>query len=113
MILIGVPCTGVWEDGHLAAKCYACAEEVSPFADVTVDPVGSEGRAVADDPRDAEIAALEGTAHDRALGVLAAPVWPLHPLLRLPGSLPALLLRDLRGRQDPSAMDPGFDRRRR
>jgi coenzyme F420-reducing hydrogenase delta subunit/ferredoxin len=59
VILIGVPCAGVWEDGHLAAKCYACAEEVSPLADVSLDPASSGGRAVADDPRDAEIAALE------------------------------------------------------
>jgi coenzyme F420-reducing hydrogenase delta subunit/ferredoxin len=59
VVLIGVPCTGVWENGRLAAKCYACADEISPFADVFIDPASSGGRAVADDPRDAEIASLE------------------------------------------------------
>ncbi len=64
VVLIGVPCTGMWEEGKLAAKCYACADAVSPLADViiTPDPTGAAGpgeRAVAADPRDAEIAALQ------------------------------------------------------
>lgn len=40
VVLIGVPCGGVWEDGKLAAKCYACTEEVSPLADMTVGAAG-------------------------------------------------------------------------
>lgn len=59
VVLIGVPCAGVWKDGRLAAKCYACAEEVSALADVTVEAHSSAVRAVAADPRDAEVAALE------------------------------------------------------
>lgn len=59
VVLIGVPCAGVWEDGRLAAKCYACAEQISPLADVTVEPGWPGERAVAPDPRAAEIAALE------------------------------------------------------
>jgi len=30
VVLLGVPCTGLWHEGRLAPKCYACAEEVSP-----------------------------------------------------------------------------------
>lgn len=67
VVLIGVRCAGVWDDGCLAAKCYACREEVSPLVDWTVTaagatpgaaPSGAE-RAVAPDPRDRELATLE------------------------------------------------------
>jgi coenzyme F420-reducing hydrogenase delta subunit/ferredoxin len=66
VVLLGVPCAGLWEDGRLAYKCYGCADEVSPLSDWTITPQGArEGpvtssaeRAVADDPRDAQIAAL-------------------------------------------------------
>jgi coenzyme F420-reducing hydrogenase delta subunit/ferredoxin len=67
VLLLGVRCDGVWTDGSLALKCYACEDEVSPLADVTVAGDGAhEGavpserpRAVAPDPREAQIAALE------------------------------------------------------
>ncbi len=63
VVVVGVPCRGIWENGRLAAKCFSCAEEVSPLADVTMEPVGASlgggERPVAPDPRDAEIAALE------------------------------------------------------
>lgn len=67
VVLLGIPCAGVWPDGRLAFKCYGCEEEVSPLADWTVTPAGTQegpvaaagARAVAPDPRDAQIAALE------------------------------------------------------
>ena len=67
VVLLGVPCTGLWHEGRLAPKCYACAEEVSPLADWTITPEGAQPgpaasageRAVAPDPRDAQISALE------------------------------------------------------
>lgn len=70
VVLIGVPCQGVWPDDRLALKCYACAEEVSPAADVTVTPDGpvegarprESGRATGPDPRDAQIQALQALA---------------------------------------------------
>ncbi len=67
VLLLGVPCAGLWEDGRLAPKCFACQEGVSPLSDWTIMPDGAqegvaspvEERAVAPDPRDAQIAALE------------------------------------------------------
>jgi ferredoxin len=67
VLLLGVPCTGLWGNGQLASKCYACTDEVSPLADRTITAEGElEGsvtseteRAVAPDPRDAQIAFLE------------------------------------------------------
>jgi coenzyme F420-reducing hydrogenase delta subunit/ferredoxin len=67
LVLIGVSCPGVWEDGKLALKCYACDGEVPPTCDFTVHAGGaspgavrSDGpRAVAPDPRDAQIAWVE------------------------------------------------------
>ncbi len=67
VLLIGVPCAGLWDDGRLAFKCYGCTEEVSPLSDWTVTPEGAQRgatasggeRAVAPDPREAQIAALE------------------------------------------------------
>jgi ferredoxin len=65
--LIGVSCPGVWQDGALALKCYACHGEVSPACDWTVTPQGIQSgaiesdakRPVAADPRDALVAHLE------------------------------------------------------
>ncbi|MEE8363279.1 MAG: hydrogenase iron-sulfur subunit [Dehalococcoidia bacterium] len=73
VLLLGVPCDGMWEDGQLAAKCYACADAVSPMVDRTITADGAregavapEGdRAVAADPRDAETAALEALSPDQ------------------------------------------------
>ncbi|MEE9199598.1 MAG: 4Fe-4S dicluster domain-containing protein, partial [Dehalococcoidia bacterium] len=67
VLLLGVPCAGLWEDGRLALKCFACQEGVSPLSDWTIMPDGAqegvaspvEERAVAPDPRDAQIPALE------------------------------------------------------
>ena len=67
IVQIGVSCPGVWQDGQLAAKCYACDGEAGSASDFTVAADGvHEGalasgtkRAVAADPRDARIAHLE------------------------------------------------------
>jgi coenzyme F420-reducing hydrogenase delta subunit/ferredoxin len=67
VVQIGVSCPGVFPEGRLAAKCYACHGEAGAASDFTVDADGvHEGarppgarRAVADDPRDARIAHLE------------------------------------------------------
>lgn len=66
-VLIGVSCTGIWDGGAMALKCFSCADEVSPLVDWTITPDGAvpgaaptgANRAVAPDPRDAQIAALE------------------------------------------------------
>ncbi len=66
VVLIGVACPGVWEDGALALKCYACDGEVAPASDWTVTPQGAQRgavvsgttREVAADPRDALVAHL-------------------------------------------------------
>jgi coenzyme F420-reducing hydrogenase delta subunit/ferredoxin len=72
--LIGVSCPGVWEQGQLALKCYACDGEVSSLCDYTVTPKGAEKgaapsgvkRDVAADPRDALVKHLESLpAEDR------------------------------------------------
>jgi ferredoxin len=65
--LLGVSCTGLWEDGRLATKCYACSEAVSPLSDRAITPDGVWEGAVTDagerpvdpDPRDVQIASLE------------------------------------------------------
>ncbi|MDP6667497.1 MAG: hydrogenase iron-sulfur subunit [Dehalococcoidia bacterium] len=67
LTLIGVSCTGVWNEGKMSAKCFACADELSPLIDLTISADGVvEGavstdaeRQTAADPRGAEIAALE------------------------------------------------------
>jgi coenzyme F420-reducing hydrogenase delta subunit/ferredoxin len=67
VVLIGVSCPGVWDGPQLALKCYACDGEVAPPCDFTVTPAGAQAgaiasnarRAVAPDPRDAQIAYLE------------------------------------------------------
>jgi coenzyme F420-reducing hydrogenase delta subunit/ferredoxin len=58
VLLIGVPCDGVWPGGKLAYKCYACDEAFAATADVTIGEA-TAGRAVAPDPRDAQLDALE------------------------------------------------------
>jgi coenzyme F420-reducing hydrogenase delta subunit/ferredoxin len=67
--LIGVSCPGVWDDGppRLALKCYDCKGEVPGVCDWTVTPDGAQpgavasnaARAVAANPRDAQVAFLE------------------------------------------------------
>ena len=67
VLLLGVPCAGLWKNGRLAPKCFACLEEVSPLVDWTVTPDGAKKgvvtsgkeRPVAVDPREGEIAFLE------------------------------------------------------
>ena len=60
VVLIGAPCDGVWPDGKLAYKCYACEEALAASADVTVGDAPAPGtRVVAPDPRDAQLDALE------------------------------------------------------
>ncbi len=74
VVLIGVSCPGVWQDGQLAAKCYPCDGEVSSLCDWTVTPQGAQKGAVASgakrdvaaDPRDALVAHMESLpAQDR------------------------------------------------
>jgi ferredoxin len=74
VVLIGVSCPGVWQDGQLAAKCYPCDGEVPSLCDWTVTPQGAQKgaaasgakREVAADPRDALVAHLESLpAQDR------------------------------------------------
>jgi coenzyme F420-reducing hydrogenase delta subunit/ferredoxin len=67
LVLIGVSCPGVREEGELALKCYACDGEVAAVCDWTVSPEGARKgavpsgaqREVAADPRDALVAHLE------------------------------------------------------
>ncbi len=66
VVLLSVSCSGMRESGQFAAKCFGCPEAVSPIADWSITPDGvhegsisNEERAVAPDPRQAEIAALE------------------------------------------------------
>ncbi|MFN8178848.1 MAG: hydrogenase iron-sulfur subunit [bacterium] len=67
VVLVGVSCAGVGEDGRLAAKCWPCNGEVASLCDWTVSSAGVKAgavasgakRAVAPDPRDAQIAYLE------------------------------------------------------
>ncbi len=67
VVLIGVSCDGVWDNGELALKCYACDGGVAPVCDWTVTPQGAQKgavvsrakRQVAADPRDALVAHLE------------------------------------------------------
>lgn len=69
LVLVGVRCPGVRdENGRLALKCHACDGEVAAGCDFTVSAEGAETGAVrsaaprepAPDPRDAQIAFLEG-----------------------------------------------------
>ncbi len=67
LTLIGISCTGVWNEGKLSPKCFSCVDDVSSTADLTITTDGvQEGgissgadRPTAADPRDAEIAVLE------------------------------------------------------
>jgi ferredoxin len=73
VVLIGVSCPGVRDDGGLAAKCYPCDGETAPVCDVTVTPTGVQAgavasparRAVAADPRDALVAHLESVPREQ------------------------------------------------
>lgn len=73
VVLLGIPCRGVWVDGRLTPKCYSCPEEVSPACDWTITPEGAKKgaaplgseRLIAPDPRDAEIAFLESLPSER------------------------------------------------
>lgn len=72
LTLIGISCTGVWNDGKLSPKCFACVDEVSSFVDLTITVDGVQQGAIstdtdrqtAADPRDAEIAALEAATSE-------------------------------------------------
>lgn len=72
VLVLGVPCTGVRENGQLAPKCYACQEGVSPLSDWTITPAGAQEGAIpaggprdlAPDPRDVQIASLEALSTD-------------------------------------------------
>ena len=63
--LVGVPCSGVMEDGSPPAKCATCTGEVDPICDVII--TGGSGRvapptsevATEGDPRDEQVAFLE------------------------------------------------------
>jgi len=63
LTVIGVSCPGVLDASSLALKCYACDGEVAASCDYTVLPAGAQPgavgsgarRAVAADPRDAQI----------------------------------------------------------
>jgi coenzyme F420-reducing hydrogenase delta subunit/ferredoxin len=74
VVLIGVACPGVQDDGGLALKCFPCDGEVHTLCDWTVGPEGARPgalpsgatRPVAPDPRDALVAHLEALpAEDR------------------------------------------------
>jgi coenzyme F420-reducing hydrogenase delta subunit/ferredoxin len=64
--LIGIPCSGHWENGRLALKCYSCPGEASALSDLIITPEGvEEGAASGEtqpedaDPRDAQISILK------------------------------------------------------
>ncbi|MBI4524526.1 MAG: hydrogenase iron-sulfur subunit [Deltaproteobacteria bacterium] len=67
VLLLGIPCAGVWENGKLALKCHSCRSEVSPSSDWTVTRDGAHKgvapseaeRKVGVDPRDEQIRVLE------------------------------------------------------
>lgn len=66
VLLISIPCAGLWENGKLALKCYSCPEEVSPLSDLIITPEGVEegvaqveSRPAGADPRDAQISVLK------------------------------------------------------
>jgi coenzyme F420-reducing hydrogenase delta subunit/ferredoxin len=69
LVVLGVPCEGVWEDDRLAAKCYACPGGTASIADWRITPEGpvpgnagpgeeSDPLPTAPDPRSAQIEAL-------------------------------------------------------
>jgi coenzyme F420-reducing hydrogenase delta subunit/ferredoxin len=72
VVLLGVPCAGLWESGRLAPKCYGCQDEVSSLCDWTITPEGAQRgavtstmeRGVLPDPREAEIAFLESLSSE-------------------------------------------------
>lgn len=66
VLLISIPCAGLWENGKLALKCYSCPEEVSSLSDLIITKDGvEEGVASVEprpadaDPRDAQISVLK------------------------------------------------------
>lgn len=74
VLLLGIPCAGLWDSGKLALKCHSCRREVSPSSDWTVTPNGAQKgpvtsaaeRKVGLDPRDEQIGVLESlTAQER------------------------------------------------
>lgn len=72
VLLLGIPCAGLWENGQLALKCYGCREEVSPLSDWTITPQGAQKgaaisgaeRKVVADPRDQQIAVVESLSSE-------------------------------------------------
>jgi coenzyme F420-reducing hydrogenase delta subunit/ferredoxin len=70
LVMIGVRCTGVSDGDGLAAKCGSCSGAVHSMCDVEISPKGvkpgAPGSAPApiEDPRDAQIAYLEGLSAD-------------------------------------------------
>ena len=74
VLLLGIPCTGLWQNGGLALKCHSCSREVSPSSDWTITPNGAQKgaalseaeRKVGADPRDEQIGILESlTSQER------------------------------------------------
>lgn len=73
IVLLGVSCPGVWPEGRLALKCYACDGAVHPACDWTIVPEGARrgpgtptgDRPVAGDPREALLATLASWAPEQ------------------------------------------------
>jgi len=57
--VIGVPCAGMVDDGHLAAKCLSCDVHMPAFYDLLAEGEPPGDGAATSDPRDAEIAELD------------------------------------------------------
>jgi len=65
VVVIGVECVGMLENGHLAAKCVTCDVHTPPLYDHLVENgISGIGAGEAEDPRDAEIAMLEALTPD-------------------------------------------------
>ena len=98
MHVIGMACQGMGE-----AKCETCDVHMPRFAD---EVIGDADKHAGGDPRTVEIAGvLDGAASCRAHGVLGKGIRALCEVLRLPASLPDVLLRALPGGQEPAHGD--------
>ncbi|HUW12699.1 MAG TPA: hydrogenase iron-sulfur subunit [Anaerolineae bacterium] len=66
--VIGVPCVGMADNGHLAAKCHSCDVHMPAFYDLLVESDPPATAPAMSDPRDAEIAELDSLTSDERRG---------------------------------------------
>ena len=104
VVIIGMACDGVGEP--TLEMCKSCDVHTPKLADHVIGKAAAaDARSLARCPRSRRSRALGGAAARGTLEILAGEIRPLRQMLRLPASLPAVLLQTLRGGKESAAVD--------